>query len=87
MIGGSSAFRGKVPVPPGASVELPHVSAEDAELVRHRGLLDAVCALEFPYCRGGVPPPWARRVAGATLGAGTAPLLGREETGQQVQTI
>ena len=39
----------KVPRPPGATVELPHVSAEDAELVRHRGLLDAVCAVEFPF--------------------------------------
>ena len=47
----------RVPRPPGASVELPHVSAEDAELVRHRGLLDAVCALEFPYCSGGETAP------------------------------
>ena len=39
----------KVPVPPGATVELPHVSAEDAELVRHRGLLDAVAGVEFAY--------------------------------------
>jgi hypothetical protein len=63
----------KIPRPPGATVELPHVSAEDAELVRHRAMLDAVSALEFPYRSGGVPPPY-ERVAGATLGAGTAPL-------------
>ena len=39
----------KIPRPPGASVELPHVSAEDAGLVRHRGLLDAVSRLDFPF--------------------------------------
>ena len=35
----------KIPRPPGASVELPHVSAEEPELVRHRALLDAVSGL------------------------------------------
>lgn len=37
----------KIPRPPGASVELPHVSAEEPELVRHRAMLDAVSAPEF----------------------------------------
>lgn len=39
----------KVPRPPGATVELPHVSAQDAELVRHRGLLD-VLPLVVVFC-------------------------------------
>ncbi len=39
----------KIPRPPGATVELPHVSAEDAELVRHRTLLDVVSGVDFPF--------------------------------------
>ena len=64
----------RVPRPPGASVELPHVSAEEPELVRHRGMLDAVSALEFPfpgsaYQGGGAsrPPELRRSSAGAVV--------------------
>ena len=39
----------KIPRPPGATVELPHVSAEEPELARHRALLDAVSGLDFPF--------------------------------------
>ncbi len=41
--------RGAVPLPPGASVRMPVAAADDPELLRHRGLLEAVCGVEFPF--------------------------------------
>jgi Mannosyltransferase putative len=44
-----SVRRNKIPRPPGASVEITRMTGKEPELVRHRALLDAVAALEFPY--------------------------------------
>ena len=39
----------RVPRPTGAKVEIARISEKNPELVRHRALLDAVAALEFPF--------------------------------------
>ncbi len=46
----------KIPRPPGASVELPHVSAEEPELVRHRGEVVA----DLNHARGAFTNPLFR---------------------------
>ncbi|MEK0451697.1 MAG: hypothetical protein RL088_3965 [Verrucomicrobiota bacterium] len=62
----------KIPRPPGATVELPRVSAEEPELVRHRAMLDAVSALEFPYLEYRASFAGGRRSCDALVAGGGA---------------
>ena len=43
---------GKVPRPPGATVQMKHATGREPELLRHRAMLDAVCRVTFPYPAG-----------------------------------
>ena len=44
--------RRRIPIPPGATVEMKHATGREPELIRHRAMLDAVCGVDFPYPEG-----------------------------------
>jgi len=43
---------GLVPNPPGAAVEIQRVTGQEADLVRHRAMLDVMCGLNFRWPAG-----------------------------------